>query len=147
MLDKSAIVVYTLCLQSAHRKTAQFVTIQQSEYFGQRIWRIGLSGKSFTVCWTSFNVFTCCFGADSETSSEEEQSEGIFLVQCQETKVDHSVSLLHINMFTSMHVHVLVQAIIVSLLGNAINQFRKHRSSRMRQSLCMYTLSKIPEFT
>jgi tetratricopeptide (TPR) repeat protein len=85
-----------LCSSSAHKKTANFVTIQQPEYFGQRIWRIGLS--------------------DFEASSEEEQSEGIFLVQCQETRVDHS-------------------AIIVSLLGNAINQFKKHRSSRMRQSL------------
>ncbi|XP_062523062.1 trafficking protein particle complex subunit 11-like [Corticium candelabrum] len=85
-----------LCSSQAHKKTSKEVSLQASEFFGQRHWRLGL--------------------IDSEPSSEEEESEGIFLVQCQETKVDHS-------------------AIIVSLLANAVNQFNRHRSSRMRQFL------------
>lgn len=78
-----------------------------------------------------------CNLADSEPASEEEQSEGIFLVQCQEFKVDHSVRTRrsYSNSTCCIVVYVRVQANSVSLLGNAINQFRKHRSARMRQSL------------
>ena len=72
-------------------KSCREVEPKETEYFGMRPWRVGLKGTGISESFISIEVRLV---VENEPASEEEQSEGFFVLQAKELLTDYCVSLM-----------------------------------------------------